>query len=102
LRPAELIERTFEAIDGARRAIVHLYNSTSVVQRRVVFGLGRQGITDLAVGATAMCRRLAAATATEIIFEYSAESFQTTPSSTSLWRSARQSCPSGSRRARRR
>jgi 2-isopropylmalate synthase len=75
----ELIERTFEAIDGARRAIVHLYNSTSVVQRRVVFGLGRQGITDLAVGAAAMCRRLAAAArATEIVFEYSPESFHHT------------------------
>src|SRR3954466_15460924 len=74
----ELIERTFEAIDGARRAIVHLYNSTSVVQRRVVFGLGREGITDLAVGATAMCRRLAAASATEIVFEYSPESFHHT------------------------
>src|SRR3954452_2375787 len=75
---AELIERTFEAIDGARRAIVHLYNSTSVVQRRVVFGLGREGIADLAVGATAMCRRLAAASATEIVFEYSPESFHHT------------------------
>jgi 2-isopropylmalate synthase len=74
----ELIERTFEAIDGARRAIVHLYNSTSDVQRRVVFGLGREGITDLAVGATAMCRRLAAASATEIVFEYSPESFHHT------------------------
>jgi 2-isopropylmalate synthase len=74
----ELIQRTFEAIDGARRAIVHLYNSTSVVQRRVVFGLGREGITDLAVGATAMCRRLAAARATETVFEYSPESFHHT------------------------
>src|SRR3954449_13151185 len=75
---AELIERTFEAIDGARRAIVHLYNSTSVVQRRVVFGLGREGIAELAVGAAAMCRRLAAAGATEGVFEYSPESFHHT------------------------
>ena len=45
----ELIERTFEAIAGAKRAIVHLYNSTSVTQRRVVFRLDRDGITDLAV-----------------------------------------------------
>ena len=45
----ELIERTYESIDGARRAIVHLYNSTSVTQRRVVFRLDRDGITDLAV-----------------------------------------------------
>src|SRR4051812_40663833 len=53
-----LIERTFEAIVGARRAIVHLYNSTSVVQRRVVFGLGREGNTDLACGPHAICRPL--------------------------------------------
>ena len=45
----ELIERTFEAIDGASRAIVHLYNSTSTTQRRVVFRLDRDGITELAV-----------------------------------------------------
>ena len=45
----ELIERTYEAIEGARRAIVHLYNSTSVTQRRVVFRLDRDGITELAV-----------------------------------------------------
>ena len=48
----ELIERTFEAIEGARRAIVHLYNSTSETQRRVVFRLDRDGITDLAVRGT--------------------------------------------------
>ena len=46
---AELIERTFEAIRGARRAIVHLYNSTSTLQRRVVFGLDKAGIVDIAV-----------------------------------------------------
>jgi len=44
-----LIERTFESIVGAKRAIVHLYNSTSTLQRRVVFGLDRDGITDIAV-----------------------------------------------------
>ena len=48
----ELIERTFEAIEGARRAIVHLYNSTSTTQRRVVFRLDKAGITDLAVRGT--------------------------------------------------
>jgi len=74
----ELIERTFESIEGARRAIVHLYNSTSVVQRRVVFRLGKEGITDLAVAGTAMCRRLASATSTEVVFEYSPESFHHT------------------------
>ncbi len=51
----ELIERTYEAIEGARRAIVHLYNSTSVTQRRVVFRMEKEGITDLAVrGAEAL------------------------------------------------
>src|SRR3954467_5807362 len=56
----ELIERTYESIAGARRAIVHLYNSTSVTQRRVVFRLDQKGITELARRGTAMCRRLAA------------------------------------------
>ncbi len=58
----ELIERTYEAIEGARRAIVHLYNSTSATQRRVVFRLDRAGITDLAVRGTALCKELAAGT----------------------------------------
>ena len=74
----ELIERTYEAIEGARRAIVHLYNSTSVTQRRVVFRLDRDGITGLAVRATALCKRLAAETDTEIVFQYSPESFHHT------------------------
>jgi 2-isopropylmalate synthase len=74
----ELIERTFEAVEGARRAIVHLYNSTSVTQRRVVFRLDRDGITELAVHGTELCRKLAAATGTEIVFEYSPESFHHT------------------------
>jgi 2-isopropylmalate synthase len=74
----ELIERTFEAIEGARRAIVHLYNSTSAVQRRVVFRLDKAGIVDLAVRATALCKELAQQTETEIVFEYSPESFHGT------------------------
>ena len=74
----ELIERTFEAIEGAHRAIVHLYNSTSATQRRVVFRLDRAGITDLAVRGTALCKELAAGTSTEIMFEYSPESFHGT------------------------
>src|SRR5260370_40559226 len=52
----ELIERTFESVGGARRAIVHLYNSTSTTQRRVVFRLGRAGVTELAVRGTEMCK----------------------------------------------
>ncbi len=74
----ELIERTFEAIAGAKRAIVHLYNSTSVTQRRVVFRLDRDGITDLAVGGTRLCRELAADVPGEIVFQYSPESFHHT------------------------
>src|SRR6185503_18242545 len=71
----ELIARTFEAIDGAPRAIVHLYNSTSTTQRRVVFRLVEAGIIDLGVRATAHCKQLAAP---DVIFEYSPESFHGT------------------------
>ena len=74
----ELIERTFEAIAGAKRAIVHLYNSTSVTQRRVVFRLDRDGITELAVRGTRLCRELAADASGEIVFQYSPESFHHT------------------------
>ena len=74
----ELIERTFEAIEGAPRAIVHLYNSTSVTQRRVVFKLDREGITELAVRGTELCRRLAERTSADVVFEYSPESFHHT------------------------
>src|SRR5580765_8478540 len=74
----ELIERTYEAIEGAERAIVHLYNSTSVTQRRVVFRLDRDGITELAAKGTRLCKRLAAETGTEIVFQYSPESFHHT------------------------
>jgi 2-isopropylmalate synthase len=74
----ELIERTFEAVEGARRAIVHLYNSTSATQRRVVFRLDKAGITELAVRGTALCRELAERTDTEIVYQYSPESFHGT------------------------
>jgi 2-isopropylmalate synthase len=74
----ELIERTYEAIEGASRAIVHLYNSTSETQRRVVFRLDRAGITRLAVRGTALCKELAAHTDTEVVFQYSPESFHHT------------------------
>ena len=74
----ELIERSYEAIAGARRAIVHLYNSTSVTQRRVVFRMDREGITELAVSGTTLCKRLASETSTEIVFQYSPESFHHT------------------------
>jgi len=72
----ELIARTFEALRGARRAIVHLYNSTSAVQRRVVFGLDRVGIVDIAVRAARRVREHAERQPdTEWLFEYSPESF---------------------------
>jgi 2-isopropylmalate synthase len=72
----ELIERTFEAIRGARRAIVHLYNSTSTLQRRVVFGLDRAGIIDIAVSGAKLIRDLTAKMPeTEIVHQYSPESF---------------------------
>jgi 2-isopropylmalate synthase len=72
----ELIERTFAAIEGSKRAIVHLYNSTSELQRRVVFNTGREGIIDIAVSGARLIRDLAAAqSGTEIVFQYSPESF---------------------------
>ena len=72
----ELIERSFEAIRGARRAIMHLYNSTSTLQRRVVFGLDKPGIVDIAVSAAKLIRRLAAVMPeTEVVYQYSPESF---------------------------
>jgi 2-isopropylmalate synthase len=74
----ELIERSFESISGARRAIVHLYNSTSVTQRRVVFRLDRDGITQLAVRGARLCKELAAAADGDIVFQYSPESFHHT------------------------
>jgi len=74
----ELIERTFESIAGARSAIVHLYNSTSTTQRRVVFRLDKAGVTELAVRGAAMCRRLADSSAATVRFEYSPESFHHT------------------------
>ncbi|MFD2233957.1 2-isopropylmalate synthase [Phaeospirillum tilakii] len=72
----ELIARTFEAVRGAPRVIVHLYNSTSEVQRRVVFGLDRQGCIDLALAGTRQIRELSAARPEgEVVFQYSPESF---------------------------
>ncbi|MDN5871782.1 MAG: 2-isopropylmalate synthase [Nitrococcus sp.] len=74
-----LIQRTFEALEGAPRAIVHLYNSTSPVQRRVVFGLDRAGVIDLAVAGARSMRALAERqSATDWRFEYSPESFTAT------------------------
>jgi 2-isopropylmalate synthase len=72
----ELIQRTYECLLGARRAIVHFYNSTSILQRRVVFGLDKPGIVDIAVNAAKLCRKLEETLpGTEIFYEYSPESY---------------------------
>lgn len=72
----ELIERTYEALNGAKQAIVHVYNSTSTVQREQVFGLDRAGIREIAVKGATHVRDLAAkAPETEWTFQYSPESF---------------------------
>src|SRR6202171_5237083 len=72
----ELVERTFECLRGAPRAIVHFYNSTSELQRRVVFGLGNRGIVQIATDAARWCRELEGSVpGTEIRYEYSPESF---------------------------
>ncbi len=72
-----LIDRTFESIRGAKRAIVHFYNSTSVLQRRVVFGLDKDGITDIATSGARLCQKYAEIHTpnTEIFYEYSPESY---------------------------
>src|SRR5690348_10678700 len=72
-----LIERTYESLRGAKRAIVHFYNSTSTLQRRVVFGLDRAGITDIATSAARLCQKYAEAITpdTDIFYEYSPESY---------------------------
>jgi 2-isopropylmalate synthase len=75
----ELIRRTFDAIRGARRVIVHLYNSTSALQRRVVFGLPRTDIIDIAVTGAELIEKLRAEIPeTEIVPQYSPESFSAT------------------------
>ncbi|WP_026925553.1 2-isopropylmalate synthase [Glycomyces arizonensis] len=72
-----LIERTFESLVGAKQAIVHFYNSTSTLQRRVVFGLDRDGITDIATSGARMCLKYAEAITpdTAVRYEYSPESY---------------------------
>jgi len=72
----ELIQRTYEALKGAKRAIVHLYNSTSVVQRQKVFKLDKEGIKAIAVnGAKEVLRCSKLAPETDWYFQYSPESF---------------------------
>ncbi len=71
-----LIRRTYEAIKGSKQAIVHLYNSTSTLQRRVVFGLDKEGIKKIATDGAQICLDLMATVPeTKISFEYSPESY---------------------------
>ena len=73
----ELMERTYECLAGAHKAIVHFYNSTSVLQRRVVFSLDKAGITKIATDAAELCIALERRFLpdTEVRYEYSPESF---------------------------
>ena len=71
-----LIERTYEAIRGAKNVIVHLYNSTSVLQREVVFRTDKQGVIDIALHGARRCRELEATVpGTNVFYEYSPESY---------------------------
>ncbi|MFF7292757.1 2-isopropylmalate synthase [Microbacterium sp. NPDC008134] len=71
-----LIERTYESIAGAKQAIVHLYNSTSVLQREVVFRTDRQGIIDIALEGARLCREFEKRIPeTQVYYEYSPESY---------------------------
>ncbi|WP_447588649.1 2-isopropylmalate synthase [Microbacterium lacticum] len=71
-----LIARTYEAIAGAKQAIVHLYNSTSVLQREVVFRTDRQGVIDIALEGARLCREFEKRIPeTQVFYEYSPESY---------------------------
>ncbi|MEI8395194.1 MAG: 2-isopropylmalate synthase [Rhodospirillaceae bacterium] len=71
-----LVRRTFEALQGVRQAVVHLYNSTSTLQRRVVFGLDKAGVTAIAVEGARLIKQIADETpGSHFVFEYSPESF---------------------------
>ena len=75
----ELIERTYECLQGVGKAIVHFYNSTNPLQREVVFGLDTAGITDIAVNAAKLARKLEETLpGSQIRYEYSPESFTLT------------------------
>ena len=71
----ELIDRTFEAIEGCKQAVVHIYNSTSTLQRDVVFHMNREEIIEIAVKGTKMVKERAAKFPGKIVLEYSPESF---------------------------
>ncbi len=71
----ELVERTFESIEGCKQAIVHIYNSTSTLQRDVVFNMSREEIINIAVEGVKMVKRHVARFPGKVILEYSPESF---------------------------
>jgi 2-isopropylmalate synthase len=74
-----LITRTFESLRGAKKAIFHIYNSTSSVQRKITFGLSKEEIKAIAVQGTRMVKAgLSSVPGTEIVLEYSPESFSNT------------------------
>ena len=71
-----LIKRTFEAIKGSKQVVIHLYNSTSTLQRRVVFGQDKEGIKAIAVEGAKLCKEMVATVPeTKVFFEYSPESY---------------------------
>lgn len=70
-----LIERTFESLQGIKRAIVHIYNSTSTLQRDVVFHMSKEEIKKIAIDGTELVKKYAKDFDGEIILEYSPESF---------------------------
>jgi len=75
----DLLKRTYECLKGAKRAIVHFYNSTNPLQRRVVFGLDKPGVIDIAVKAAQLCKDLEhLLPGTDVRYEYSPESFTLT------------------------
>ncbi|HWH68507.1 MAG TPA: 2-isopropylmalate synthase, partial [Candidatus Sulfotelmatobacter sp.] len=75
----DLIERTFQSLVGARKAIIHMYNSTSPAQRRIVFGMSKEQILAVAVrGAKMIQERLPQLKDTQVMLQYSPESFSAT------------------------
>ena len=71
-----LIERTYEAVAGSKQAVIHFYNSTSVLQRRVVFGQDKEGITEIALHAARLCKEIEKKyPETVFYYEYSPESY---------------------------
>ena len=84
-----LIQKTFEAIRGAKNVIMHFYNSTSTLQRKVVFHTDMQGVVDIAVEGARLIRRLTeeevARSGMKIRYEYSPESFSGTEMDNAVW-----------------